>query len=183
MKLPILIYPNKKLRIKANLVLNINIHIKTLINNMFETMYASRGIGLAATQVDQHYQIIVIDIPSEKMYQKFKLERLASEDYNNLEQTHPLCFINPKIIKRSGIIQSKEGCLSVPSFEAFINRSKEITVIALDQHGKQFELSTQGLLAICIQHEIDHLQGKLFVDYISKIKQDRLKKRLIKLNA
>jgi len=128
---------------------------------MFETMYEAPGIGLAATQVDVHQRIIVIDI---------------SEDKNE-----PYVFINPEIIAREGVEQMDEGCLSVPGIYETVERAEWIKVRALDRHGQPFELETDGLLAVCIQHETDHLDGKLFVDYLSGLKRDRIRKKLEKL--
>lgn len=160
-KLNILRFPNQRLRIKAKEVIKIDETIKTLVADMFETMVSADGIGLAATQVDFHQQIVVIDISKER--------------------NQPLCLINPKIIKESGHRDYEEGCLSVPEYKAMITRAAKITVEALDENGKKFELEADELLATCIQHELDHLKGKLFVDYLSKLKQQRLKKRFEKM--
>jgi peptide deformylase len=160
-KLNILRFPNKRLRIKAKEVLKVDETIKTLISNMFETMADAEGIGLAATQVDVHQQIVVVDISKER--------------------NQPLCFINPKIIQATGHREYEEGCLSVPEYKAMITRAEKITIVALDETGQEFELEAEGLLSTCIQHELDHLKGKLFVDYLSKLKQQRLKKRFEKL--
>ncbi|SFV53412.1 Peptide deformylase [hydrothermal vent metagenome] len=161
-KLNILKFPNKKLRTIAKKVERVDEGIKKLVNDMFETMYEEQGIGLAATQVDNHQQVVVMNVDENKQ--------------------QPLCFINPKIIQKSGEIVNEEGCLSVPEFRAKITRAENITVEALDVEGNFFELQADGLLAVCIQHELDHLKGKLFVDYLSKIKQQRLKKRLEKFD-
>ena len=128
---------------------------------MFETMYQAPGIGLAATQVNFHQQLIVIDI---------------SEN-----QDSPLVLINPKIIEKRGVEQREEGCLSFPGVFAKVERADEVTIEALDREGKKFSLDAEDLLAVCIQHEMDHIEGKLFVDYLSPLKRDRIKKKLKKL--
>ena len=160
MILPILCDPDKKLRTVAKAVAMVDDAIKTQVKNMFETMYDAPGIGLAATQVDFHQRIIVIDV---------------SDD-----QSNPLCLINPEIIEKSGEIEWEEGCLSVPNYYESVKRSNDISVRALDQHGNEFEIEASEILAVCIQHEIDHLNGILFVDHISKLKQKRLKEKSIK---
>jgi peptide deformylase len=154
MILPILHYPDKRLRTQAKRVETVDNSIQTLVKNMFETMYAAPGIGLAATQVDVHLRVIVLD---------------ASEDAST-----PLCLINPEIIQKSGELKWKEGCLSVPEYYENVMRANCVTVRALDENGKTFELEANDLLGVCIQHEIDHLNGVLFVDYLSKLKQKRL---------
>ena len=160
-ELTILRFPDTRLRTKASPVLEVSDAIRTLLDDMLETMYAAPGIGLAATQVNVHQQIVVVDVSEEK------------------DQPH--CFINPVITKREGEEVCEEGCLSVPEFFAEVERSETITVEALDRDGKKFELEADGLLAVCIQHELDHLQGKLFVDYLSPLKQKRLHKKFAKL--
>ena len=155
MLLPILCYPDSKLRTIAKPVVVVDDVIKTQVKNMFETMYDAPGIGLAATQVDFHQRIIVIDVSDE--------------------QNQPLCLINPEIIEKSGEIEWEEGCLSVPDYYENVKRANDIRVRALNQNGKEFEMEASEILAVCIQHEIDHLNGILFVDYISKLKQNRLK--------
>ena len=160
--LSILEFPDPRLRTVAKPVVVVDKAIKNLIDDMLETMYQAHGVGLAATQVDIHKRIIVID---------------TSEDKNN-----PLCFINPEIIKQMGEEESDEGCLSVPGIFEPVTRAEEITVTALDQQGKTFELDAGGLLAVCIQHEMDHLLGKLFVDYLSPLKRQRIKKKMAKLH-
>ena len=160
-KLNILRFPDKRLRIKAKKVVEIDENIRILVADMFETMTNADGIGLAATQINFHQQIVVIDISKER--------------------NQPLCLINPKIIKESGHRDYEEGCLSVPEYKAMITRAENITVEALNENGEKFELEADGLLATCIQHELDHLKGKLFVDYLSKLKQQRLKKRFEKI--
>ena len=127
---------------------------------MLETMYAAPGIGLAATQVDVHQRLLVIDI---------------SEDHND-----PLTLINPEILELDGTASHEEGCLSVPEFYEPVERAARIRVTALDRAGERFEIETEGLLAVCIQHEMDHLEGKLFVDYISELKRSRIRRKLVK---
>ena len=157
MILAILCYPDKRLRTVAKPVEKVDDIIKTQVKNMFETMYDAPGIGLAATQVDFHQRVIVTDISDE--------------------QNQPLCLINPKIIEKSGEIEWEEGCLSVPNYYESIKRANDIKVRALDQNGEELEIQASEILAVCIQHEIDHLNGILFVDYISKLKQKRLKEK------
>lgn len=158
--LNILHFPDERLRTRAQPVEVVNNEVKQLVSDMLETMYAAPGIGLAATQVDVHKRIIVIDI---------------SEGKNS-----PLCLINPEILSKDGEQQYEEGCLSVPGFYEPVIRAGQIRVKALDREGKEFELETDGLLAVCIQHEMDHLEGKLFVDYLSEMKRSRIRKKLIK---
>ena len=157
MILDILKYPNKKLRTVAKEVEAVNGDIKQLVKDMFETMYAAPGIGLAATQVNFHQRIIVIDV---------------SDDCDQ-----PLCLINPEIIEKSGEIEYEEGCLSVPNYYENVKRANEIKVRALNEKGVSFEIEAKEMLAVCIQHEMDHLMGILFVDHLSKLKQKRLKKK------
>lgn len=159
--LKILEFPDPRLRTTAKLVTEVNDDIRQIIDDMFETMYAAPGIGLAATQVDIHQQIIVIDISEEKDF--------------------PLVFINPVITIQDQTLDSyDEGCLSVPGFYETVERPVGIKVEALDKQGKPFVMEPEGLLAICIQHEIDHLNGKLFVDYLSNMKRQRIRKKLEK---
>ncbi|MBT8120811.1 MAG: peptide deformylase [Gammaproteobacteria bacterium] len=158
--LDILHYPDKRLRTVAKPVETVDASIKKLVDDMFETMYVAPGIGLAATQVNVHKQVIVIDISEEK--------------------NQPLCLINPQIIAEEGTESCDEGCLSVPDIYETIKRSEKVTVKALDQNGDEYTLQADELLAVCIQHEMDHLKGKLFVDYLSPLKQQRIKKRLLK---
>ncbi len=157
MILNILKYPNKKLRTIAKPVVSVDETIKQQVKDMFETMYEAPGIGLAATQVNFHQRIIVIDV---------------SEQCNE-----PICLINPEIIEKSGEIQWEEGCLSVPDYYENVIRANDIKVQALNQHGETFELEASEMLSVCIQHEIDHLDGILFIDHLSKLKQKRLKKK------
>jgi peptide deformylase len=159
-RLPILEYPDPRLRIRAEPVTKFDIELKTLVADMFETMYAAPGIGLAATQVDIHKRILVCDVGGESK--------------------QPLCLINPEIIRAEGKTNAEEGCLSVPEFYDFIDRAAVIRVRAQDPDGKTFELDAEGMLAVCIQHEMDHLEGKLFVDYLSELKRERLKKKAVK---
>jgi len=160
--LNILKYPDPRLYTIASEVRDITSEIKTLISAMAETMYDAPGIGLAATQVDIHQRIIVIDI---------------SEDKNNL-----LVLINPLILELKGEKINREGCLSVPEVFEKVKRADWIKIAALDENGKKFELEAEGFLAVCIQHEIDHLEGKVFVDYLSNLKKNRIKKKLIKMS-
>jgi len=157
MILNILKYPDKRLRTIAKPVVSVDETIKQQVKDMFETMYEAPGIGLAATQVNFHQRIIVIDI---------------SDQCNE-----PICLINPEVIEKSGEIQWEEGCLSVPDYYENVIRANDIKVQALNQHGKTFELEASEMLSVCIQHEIDHLDGILFVDHLSKLKQKRLKKK------
>jgi peptide deformylase len=159
-KLDILHYPDPRLRKKALPVETVDDSIRGLIDDMFETMYAAPGIGLAATQVNVQKRVIVIDVSEDK--------------------DQPLALINPTILERSGEEETEEGCLSVPGYFEVVKRSDSVRISALDRHGEPFELATDGLLAVCIQHEIDHLDGKLFVDYLSSLKRTRIRKKLEK---
>ncbi|MBR6027326.1 MAG: peptide deformylase [Neisseriaceae bacterium] len=159
--LNILKYPDERLHTVASEVETIDDNIKQIVANMAETMYQSRGIGLAATQVDIHKQIVVMDL---------------SEERNELR-----VFINPKITQSSGETTYEEGCLSVPGVFDKVTRAQNVTVTALDENGQSFTLDADGLLAICIQHELDHLKGKVFVEYLSKLKQSRIKTKMKKL--
>jgi len=158
--LKIIRFPDSRLRTKAVPVLEITDDIRDFLDDMLETMYAAPGIGLAATQVNVHQQIVVIDISEEK--------------------NQPHFFINPIITKKDGEEVSEEGCLSVPEYYAEVKRAETVTVEALDRNGEKFTLDAEGLLAVCIQHELDHLKGKLFIDYLSPLKQKRLLKKLQK---
>ncbi|MFA9438814.1 peptide deformylase [Uliginosibacterium sp. sgz301328] len=158
--LPILHYPDERLHKRAKPVAVVDERIRTLVANMAETMYAAPGIGLAATQVDVHERVVVIDI---------------SEDKTDLR-----AFINPEILERRGEQTCEEGCLSVPGIYDTVTRSEWVKVRALNERGESFELETDGLLAVCIQHEIDHLDGKVFVEYLSQLKQGRIKTKLAK---
>jgi peptide deformylase len=160
--LEILEFPDPRLRTVAKPVSEVDDRIRSLIDDMFETMYAAPGIGLAASQVNVHEQVVVIDI---------------SED-----NSEPLVFINPQItILDQEIFQYDEGCLSVPGYYETVERPQHIKVTALDRNGESFTMSPEGLLAVCIQHENDHLLGKLFVDYISPLKRNRIRSKMVKL--
>ena len=159
--LTILNYPDPRLHTVAKPVKEVSAEISRLIADMAETMYAAPGIGLAATQVDQHIQLIVID---------------TSKEQNDL-----LVLINPKIVVKSGLQDFEEGCLSVPGVYEMVTRAEKITVEALDRQGKKFKLNAEGLLAVCIQHEMDHLLGKVFVEYLSPLKRNRIKTKMVKL--
>jgi peptide deformylase len=158
--LSILHYPDERLHKVAELVEEVDDEIRRLVDNMAETMYAAPGIGLAATQVNVHRQVIVID---------------TSEDKRQL-----MVFINPRIIERDGVQEYEEGCLSVPGIYETVKRAEHIKVEALGRDGKPFVLEAAGLLAVCVQHEIDHLLGKVFVEYLSPFKQGRIKNKLKK---
>ena len=159
--LNVLHFPDPRLRTRAVPVEDVDDTVRLLVDDMFETMYGAPGIGLAATQVNIHRRVIVIDISETK--------------------DQPLCLINPEITARDGIEEMEEGCLSVPGVFEKINRADRITVSALDRDGATFTLDADGLLAVCIQHEMDHLEGKLFIDYLSELKRTRIRKRLHKL--
>lgn len=158
--LPILRYPDPRLYKKAARVDSVTADIRKLAADMAETMYAAPGIGLAATQVDVHKRVIVIDV---------------SEDKNDLR-----VFINPEIVERDGEHVGEEGCLSVPGIYDTVTRAERVRVKALGVDGAPFELEADGLLAVCVQHEVDHLDGKVFVDYLSRLKQSRIKAKLAK---
>jgi len=158
--LNILHFPDERLRTRAQLVEQVDAGVRQLVADMLETMYAAPGIGLAATQVNVHKRIIVIDISENK--------------------SEPLCLINPEILQQEGEQQYEEGCLLVPGFYEPVVRADKIKVRALDKDGKEFEQEADGLLAVCIQHEMDHLEGKLFVDYLSEMKRARIRKKLVK---
>lgn len=159
--LSILEFPDPRLRTIAKVVTKVDDRIRRLIDDMFETMHEAPGIGLAATQVNEHIQVIVIDI---------------SEDKNT-----PLVFINPEIeVIDDELHDYEEGCLSVPGYSEEVTRPRHVRVKALDRDGEAFVMEPEGLLAVCIQHEIDHLNGKLFVDYLSNIKRQRIRKKLEK---
>jgi peptide deformylase len=159
-KLEILHFPDPRLRTVAKPVPVVNAEIRRLIDAMFETMYDAPGIGLAATQVNVHQRLLVLDVSEDK--------------------DQPQVFINPEILSRDGVEEMEEGCLSVPGVYDKVQRAERIRVRALDRDGNPFELEADGLLAVCIQHEIDHLDGKLFVDYLSSLKRQRIKKKLEK---
>ena len=159
-KLTILNYPDPRLHTVAKPVKDVNDDIRNLIADMTETMYAAPGIGLAATQVNKHIQLILVDTTKEQ---------------NNLQ-----VFINPKIVAKTGLQEYEEGCLSVPGVYETVARAEKITVEALDANGKKFKLNADGLLAVCIQHEMDHLLGKVFVEYLSPLKRNRIKAKMVK---
>ena len=158
--LNILYFPDAKLRTVAKPVTEFDEKLNELINNMFETMYEAPGILLAATQVDQHIRLLVMDV---------------SEDRNQ-----PRCLINPELLMVEGEEESDEGCLSVPGFYETVKRAEHIRVRTQNREGEFFEFEASGIEAVCIQHEMDHLEGKLFVDYLSTMKRDRIRKKLIK---
>ncbi len=158
--LNILHYPDPRLRTKADPVTEFDNRLKTLISDMFETMYEAPGIGLAATQVNVHKRLLVMDVSEEK--------------------NEPKVLINPEFLSREGEEEMDEGCLSVPGYYETVRRAEKIAVRAQDADGKFFEITADGLEAVCIQHEMDHLEGKLFVDYISGLKRDRIRKKLEK---
>lgn len=158
--LEVLRFPDERLRTVAKPVEEVNDAIRQQVKDMFETMYEENGVGLAATQVDFHQRLIVMD---------------CSEEREN-----PIVLINPVITKKDGSMMNDEGCLSVPNCYASVERAETVTVEALNEHGEKHEVNAEGLLAICIQHEMDHLEGKLFVDYLSPLKRDRIKKKLEK---
>mgnify|MGYP001357081562 CR=1 FL=1 len=160
--LTILEFPDERLRKKAVAVQTVDGKIKNLVEDMLETMYQAKGIGLAATQVNIQQRIVVIDVSEEK--------------------DKPLCLINPEIIAKDGVEESEEGCLSVPGFFEKVTRAEHIKVKALNKEGQPFEFEADALLAVCVQHELDHLEGKLFVDYISALKRQRIKKKLEKIH-
>src|SRR5688572_19269180 len=159
-KLPILEFPDPRLRTVARPVEKVDADLSRLIDDMFETMYAAPGIGLAATQVDVHRRLLVLDV---------------SED-----QSRPMVFVNPEILSAEGHQVYQEGCLSVPGIYADVTRANSVRVRALDRHGAAFEIEADGLLAVCIQHEMDHLAGKVFVDYLSPLKREQVRKKLAK---
>lgn len=158
--LNILQYPDERLHTVALPVAEIDERIQTLVKDMFETMYESRGIGLAATQVDVHERVVVMDLTEDK--------------------SEPRVFINPVIIEKEGETTYEEGCLSVPGIYDTVTRAERVKVEALDEKGEKFTLEADGLLAICIQHELDHLMGKVFVEHLSQLKQNRIKTKLKK---
>ncbi|WP_165010520.1 peptide deformylase [Neisseria yangbaofengii] len=158
--LNILQYPDERLHTVARPVAEIDGRIRTLVKDMFETMYESRGIGLAATQVDVHERVVVMDLTEDK--------------------SEPRVFINPVIIEKDGETTYEEGCLSVPGIYDTVTRAERVKVEALDEKGEKFTLEADGLLAICIQHELDHLMGKVFVEHLSQLKQNRIKTKLKK---
>jgi peptide deformylase len=159
-KLKILEFPDPRLRTKATPVAVVDDALRALIGDMFETMYAAPGIGLAATQVDVHKRLLISDVSAEK--------------------SEPHVLINPELLEKDGVIVSDEGCLSVPGYYEEVERAEHIRVRFLDLQGDAREMEAEGLLAVCIQHEMDHLEGKLFVDYLSEAKRQRIRKKLQK---
>jgi peptide deformylase len=160
-KLTILEFPDPRLRTRAAPVAVVDDSIRQLVDDLFETMYAAPGIGLAATQVDVHQRVLVLDLSHDR--------------------TGPLALINAEIVAREGSVEAEEGCLSVPGiYDTLTTRSERISVRALDRNGQPLEFEADGLLAVCIQHEMDHLEGKLFVDYLSDLKRERIRKKLDK---
>lgn len=158
--LKILEFPDPRLRTKAVPVEQVNDELRVLIDDLFETMYQAPGIGLAATQVDVHQRLLVADVSAEK--------------------TAPYVLINPQILEMDGVSVAEEGCLSVPGYYEEVERAEHIRVRYLDRDGVAVEEDMHGLLAVCVQHEMDHLEGKLFVDYLSEAKRQRIRKRLEK---
>lgn len=158
--LDILTFPDPRLRQRAQPVVEVNDRVQRCIDDLFETMYAAPGIGLAATQVGIAWRLFVLDVSSTR--------------------DQPQVFINPELLEQSGEAETEEGCLSVPGFYEPVRRAASIRVRALDRSGQPFELTAEGLLAVCIQHETDHLEGKLFVDRISALKRQRIRRKLEK---
>jgi peptide deformylase len=159
-RLEVLRFPDERLRTVAQNVTNVDDDVRQIVKDMLETMYDENGIGLAATQVDIHRRIVVIDVSEER--------------------NEPIVLINPVISKQDGKTVSEEGCLSVPHSYAKVDRAETVTVTALNEKGEEFSLDADELLAICIQHELDHLKGKLFIDYLSPLKRQRIRKKLEK---
>lgn len=159
-KLAVLSFPDERLRTVAKPVAEVNDEVRQIVADMLETMYEENGIGLAATQVDIHQRIVVIDVSEER--------------------DEPRVLINPEIIAKDGSTISEEGCLSVPYSYAKVDRAETVTVKALNEHGESYEFDADGLLAVCVQHELDHLQGKLFIDYLSPLKRQRIRKKIEK---
>ena len=158
--LPILHYPDPRLRNRAEPVETVDDTVRRLIDDMFETMYDAPGIGLAAIQVNVPLRVVTIDVSDEK--------------------DSPLALVNPRIVESSGDVETEEGCLSVPGVFETVERADRVRVAGLDRDGQPFELEAEDLLAVCIQHEIDHLDGRLFVDHLSRLKQQRIRKRALK---
>ncbi len=158
--LNILYFPDSRLRKVAKAVTEFDQKLKQLIGDMFETMYEAPGIGLAATQVNRHIRLLVMDISEEK--------------------NQPRCLINPELLEADGAEETDEGCLSVPGVYEKVERAEHIRVRAQDENGDVFEFASEGLEGVCIQHEMDHLEGKLFVDYLSSLKRNRIRSKLLK---
>ena len=159
-KLAILEYPDPRLRTKAVPVTGVDDAVRQLIDDLLETMYAAKGIGLAASQVDVHRRVLVLDISDTR--------------------DQPMAFINPEIVEAEGSAPGEEGCLSLPGIYDKLERAARIRVRALDRNGAPFDMEANGMLAVCIQHEMDHLEGKLFVDYLSELKRQLIRRRLQK---
>jgi len=159
-KLAILEFPDPRLRTRAVAIDSVDDQARVLIDDMFETMYDAPGIGLAATQVDVHKRLLVADVSADK--------------------STPYALINPVIIEKDGATVTEEGCLSVPGYYEEVERAEHIRVRFVDRNGEEVEMEAEGLLAVCIQHEMDHLEGKLFVDYLSEAKRMRIRKKLVK---
>ena len=159
--LEILHFPDSRLRLKAQPVSQVDDHVRQMVTDILETMYEAPGIGLAATQVNIQLQIIVLDVSEQK--------------------DQPLCLINPEILAAEGSEEMQEGCLSIPGYYENVTRAEKIKVRALNAAGETFELEADDLLVVCIQHEMDHLAGKLFVDYLSPLKRQRIKSKLLKM--
>jgi peptide deformylase len=159
-QLSILEFPDPRLRTRAAPVRDFDASLGRLIDDMLETMYAAPGIGLAATQVNVHKALLVVDTSEAK--------------------NEPLVFINPQLLSRDGETQTEEGCLSVPDIYELVERAERVRVRAQDRHGAYFERDLEGLLSVCVQHEMDHLNGRLFVDYLSSLKRERIRRRLVK---
>ncbi|MDG6895251.1 peptide deformylase [Volucribacter amazonae] len=159
--LDVVLYPDEGLRTVAEPVVEVNDDVRAIVDNMFDTMYEQEGIGLAAPQVAVQQRIITIDLEGDK--------------------TQQLVLINPEIVASSGETGIEEGCLSIPGFRGLVPRKQKVTVTALDRNGEPFTLEAEDLLAICIQHEIDHLNGVLFIDYLSPLKRQRIKEKMLKL--
>ena len=159
-KLTILEFPDPRLRTRASPVESVDDGLRSLIDDLFETMYEAPGIGLAATQVNVHKRVLVVDVSADK--------------------SAPCALINPVILEKDGVTATEEGCLSVPGYYEEVERAEHIRVKFIDSNGDDVEMEAEGLLAVCIQHEMDHLEGKLFVDYLSEAKRSRIRKKLVK---
>ncbi|MCF6442000.1 peptide deformylase [Pseudoalteromonas luteoviolacea] len=159
-KLEVLTFPDERLRTVAKPVEEVNDEIRQIVKDMLETMYEENGVGLAATQVDIHQRIVVIDVSEER--------------------NEPYVLINPEIIATEGTMVCEEGCLSVPYSYAKVDRAEKVTVKALNENGEEYQFDAQELLSNCVQHELDHLAGKLFIDYLSPLKRQRIKKKIEK---
>jgi len=159
-KLTILEFPDPRLRTRASPVESVDDGLKSLIDDLFDTMYEAPGIGLAATQVNVHKRVLVADVSADK--------------------SEPYALINPVILEKDGVTVTEEGCLSVPGYYEEVERAEHIRVKFMDRLGDDVEMEAEGLLAVCIQHEMDHLEGKLFVDYLSEAKRSRIRKKLVK---